>query len=111
VEKAELRGYVCASTITTINYLASKAVGARQAKQHIRGLLALLEVAPVNRAVIEGAFEASFSDFEDAVSHEAARQVNAEAIVTRNLRHFRKSSIPVYSPEGILTLLESQGHE
>jgi hypothetical protein len=94
--------------VTTIHYLAAKVVGARRARAEVARLLSLFEIAPVNRGVLEGALQAGFSDFEDAVTHEAARQVDAQAIVTRNLRDFKRSAIPVYSPGDMLAVLEAE---
>jgi hypothetical protein len=65
----------------------------------MRKLLNIFDVAPVNRHVLEGALAADFSDFEDAVIHEAACQVGVDAIVTRNQKDFKKSRLPVYSSE------------
>ena len=82
VESGTLDGYLGATTVTTIYYLAAKAVGAAAAREEIRRLLALCAIAPVNRPVLEAALELDFADFEDSVLHEAARQVGAEAVVT-----------------------------
>lgn len=105
VEAGDLTGYLCATTITTIHYLATKTIGTKQALSEIRKLLSLFEVAPVNRPVLEEALETGFTDFEDGVLHEAARQVNAQAIVTRNGDDFRKAVLPVYSPEEVIQIL------
>jgi predicted nucleic acid-binding protein len=109
VEKGSVTGYVCATTVTTVHYLAGKAVGAARAKRHIRDLLALLEVAPVNRPVIEGALHGKYHDFEDGVIAEAAHHVGATAIVTRNVRDFRVSVVPVYSPTEMVKMLRASG--
>jgi predicted nucleic acid-binding protein len=111
VERGAVTGYLCATSITTIHYLAGKGVGASDAERSIRDLLSLFEIATVNRAVLEGALEAGFRDFEDAVSHEAALRAGAEAIVTRNLGDYRKSSLPVYSPRDCLALLMRQNDD
>ena len=95
VESGEISGYTCATAATTVHYLAARVVGAKRAKAELRKLLALLEIAPVNRAVLDAALVARFADFEDAVVHEAGRQVSVQAIVTRNIRDFRHSMIPV----------------
>ena len=108
VEDGTIIGYVCATTITTVYYLASKAVGAARAQEEIKKLLNLFEVAPVNRHVLEAALVTDFNDFEDAVIHEAACHVGADAIVTRNQKDFRKSRIPVYSSEEMAKILSSQ---
>ena len=106
-ERGEVVGYVCATTITTIFYLCHKAVGRDEACQHIHVLLSMLEVAPVNRRVIEAALQAGFSDFEDAVLSQSAALVSAEVIVTRNKQDFSNSPVAVYTPEELINLLGS----
>jgi predicted nucleic acid-binding protein len=104
-ETGDLTGYLCATTVTTLHYLTAKVIGAEQASIHLRNLLALCEIAPVHRPVLEKALDAGFSDFEDAVLHEAARQVAVDAIATRNPRHFKKSLLPVYTPDELSQVL------
>jgi predicted nucleic acid-binding protein len=111
VESGEISGYLGATTITTIHYLATKAVGKKQAKEEIRKLLSILDVATVNRAVLEEAVESDIADFEDAVLCAAARQVEAQAIVTRNIGDFRGAPIPVYSPQELLAQVRAAGRE
>ncbi len=98
VERGELTGCLCATTVTTIFYLASKAVGAEAARAQLKLLLGLFEVAPVNRSVLDGALASGFADFEDAVLHEAAVLWGAECLVSRNGRDFRRARLPVYAP-------------
>ena len=104
-EQGELSGHICATAVTTIHYIARKAIGDRRAREEVRKLLTFLEPLVVNRGVLEGAFDATFRDFEDAVSHEAARQAGVECIVTRNIRDFKGSKIPVYSPSDLVRTL------
>jgi predicted nucleic acid-binding protein len=107
VEQSEIIGYSCATTITTIHYLATKALGPKAASGHIRSLLSLFVIAPVNRVVLENAFVAKFKDFEDAVLHEAALHAGAQYIITRNISDFKKAVLPVYEPQEFLNALES----
>lgn len=107
-ESGTLTGYLGATTLTTIHYLASKALGSQRSLGEVRKLMAIFEVAPVDRPVLEAAIELAFSDFEDAVLYEAARRVGAEAIVTRNGSDFSTSEIPVYSPEKLAQALGFQ---
>jgi predicted nucleic acid-binding protein len=111
VESGEISGYLCATAVTTIHYLAAKVVGTRRARAEVQKLLSLFEIAPVNRAILEAALESGFSDFEDAVAHEAARHVEAQGIVTRNLRGFKRSAVPVYAPSDLLAVLDAGGVE
>lgn len=107
VEDGTVTGYLCGTTITTVCYLAAKAVGTPRAQEEIRKLLQLFEVAPVNRHVLESALVLDFNDFEDAVIHGAAGHVGADAIVTRNQKDFKKSRLPVYSAEEMTKILTS----
>ncbi len=102
VERGKMRGSVCATTVTTIYYLATRAVGPKGAEKHLRQLLSLFEVAPVTSAVVTSALDLGFADFEDAVVHEAACACGASAIVTRNAKDFARASLPVLSPVELL---------
>ena len=105
-ERGEIQGFACATSFTTIFYLARKAVGLSDARKQVKALLSILKVAPVNQKVIEGAIESALNDFEDAVIVESARQVNARVILTRDEKDFTRTPIPAHSPESLLTLLE-----
>jgi len=98
VEGNAINGLLGATTITTLAYLAAKTVGKQQAARQIRQLLVLFEVAPVNRAVLDGALKSKAPDFEDAVLAEAALHAGAQAIITRNLRDFSHSPVRAYTP-------------
>lgn len=110
-EAGNLVAYLGATTVTTVHYLTAKLVGQERAREEIGKLLALCRVAPVNRAVLEGALLLGLADYEDAVLHEAARQVGADAIVTRDNRDFRKSLLPVLSPEECLRILGERSRD
>jgi predicted nucleic acid-binding protein len=107
VEQSEIIGFICATTITTIHYLATKALGPQAASKHIQTLLSLFVIAPVNRVVLENAAASNFSDFEDAVLHEAACHAGAKYIVTRNIDDFKNSKLPVFDPKEFISALES----
>lgn len=106
-ERGEIQGFACATTVTTIFYLVRKAAGLPEARRRIGDLLSILDVAPVNRAVLESAASSGIGDFEDAVIAESARQVGARVIVTRNEKDFAKSPVSVHSPKSLLALLDT----
>jgi len=103
VDQGKLEGVLCATTVTTLHYLATKAVGRRKAGKHVREIMAMFEVAPVDRAVLAQALELGYADHGDAVLHEAARLVGADGIVTGNRKDFAKASIPVFDPQELLS--------
>jgi len=108
VEDGSVVGYLCGTTITTVYYLTAKVVGAKKAREEVHKILALFDVAPVNRAVLESALSADFANFEDAVIHEAACHAGAEAIITRNQKDFKRARISVYIPTELARILSVQ---
>ncbi|MBI3985907.1 MAG: PIN domain-containing protein [Lentisphaerae bacterium] len=105
VEHSRIEGLLCATTITTIDYLLTQAMPRPAARLAVQKMLELFEVAPVNRAVLEEAIRSKITDFEDAVLDQAGRLARAEAIVTRNQPDFRFASLKVLGPDELLASL------
>lgn len=105
VESSKIEACLCATTVTNVHYLLARSLSADGARNALRGLLELFEIAPVNRPVIEQALQSEVVDFEDAVLEQAGRLVGAEAIITRNTKDFRKSAIKVLDPTEFLASL------
>ena len=96
---ARLKGIWQAMRITTVAYILQKAAGAARARLILSDLLSRLQVAPITDAVIRRALASPLTDFEDAVCHAAAEEVNAAVIVTCNVSDFAKSTIPAILPD------------
>lgn len=107
VARKELTGLLGGTSITTLFYLAAKAVGAAAARRHISTLLDLFEIAAVTRPVLAGALTLSFKDYEDAVLHEAAKAAGADGIVTRDPVGFSAAKLTIYAPDELLRLLRA----
>ena len=107
VDAREIEGVVCSTTVTTIHYLAGKAVGPSRASEYIRELLEPFSIACVDREILRAALGAGFSDYEDAVLYGAARAAGASAIVTRICKDFTRSTLPVLTPELLLAALHA----
>ena len=88
-------------------YLIRKSKGKKPARESIRDILSVFEIAPVDKKGLLLALELDFTDFEDAVQFAAAKQINADFIITRNIKHYRKSDIPVLTPDLFLATLDS----
>ena len=74
------------------------------AKEQIKLLLELFEVTQVDKTVLLSAMQTGFSDFEDAVLYKAAQ--HSDCIVTRNIKDFKQSKLPVYLPAELEAILE-----
>jgi len=106
VERKRIEGLLGATTVTTIHYLATRAVGASRARKYVQTLLSLFDVAPVGREALSDALLLNFRDYEDAVLHEAARHAGAVGIVTRDPKGFARGRLRVYEPYELVRMTE-----
>ena len=74
-----------------------------------RSTVTLFEIAFVDRLVIKNALKSKFTDFEVSVLHESTRHAGVEYIITRVIKHFKKSQIPAFSPIKFLSMLKTLG--
>jgi predicted nucleic acid-binding protein len=77
------------------------------AEEFIRDLLKFIEIPSTGSREMSQALALGFSDLEDAMQVSAALLFGAQVIVTRNVKHYRKSPIKVMTPSELLPLLES----
>jgi predicted nucleic acid-binding protein len=105
-ERSEIEAYLCATTMTTLDYLLSQSLPRIGVRDTLDSLLALFEIAPVNRPVIEEALKSKVTDFEDAVLEQSGRLVGAEAIVSRDVKGFRHSTLTAFDPVELLIHLK-----
>jgi predicted nucleic acid-binding protein len=106
VEESRIDAYICATTVTTINYLLIKSLPAPKARNALHKLISLFEIATVNRPVIERALESKIQDFEDAVLDEAGQMAGVDFVITRNTKDFIGSALKVFDPSEFLAQLD-----
>lgn len=104
-EVGRIEGNLCATTVTTIHYLATKALGSKAAAKEIARLLSIFRIAPATETVLKTALQTKSPDYEDAVLFEAARAAGMDGIVTRNPADFPKSGLAVYLPADVVAML------
>lgn len=97
--QGRVSGFVAAHAVTTLFYILARKVNPERARDIIAELLKTLSVAQVSEKVIRSALSSRIKDFEDAVTHFAALEERVAMIVSRNIKDFSKSDIPVVLPE------------
>ncbi len=99
VTRSQVIGYVSGHAVTNIFYILRRQVGSKAALELLSRLLQRLQIASVTDEVIRTALRSSITDFEDAVTSEAANAADVEVIVTRNVANFVDSSVPAVLSE------------
>ena len=98
----EIRLSICALSYSTIYYILRRFIGREKALQSLRELSKCVSILPVNQTVIQMALNSNFPDYEDAIQYYCARQDSTiDGIITRNLKDFKLSEIPVLSPQKV----------
>jgi predicted nucleic acid-binding protein len=101
-EHKEVKLYTSGNSITTIYYLLSKLANEKIARSLTCELMEYVHIVPVTDKILKLAFNSNFKDFEDAVQFFCALTVeDVDCIVTRNIRDYKKSSVPVLSSEQV----------
>lgn len=109
MQKGRAEGFLAGHTIPTIHYIVRENRRDRAVADAAVGkLLRIFTVVAAENAELHQALALGFPDFEDAVQVACAVKVNADWIVTRNTRDFKKSPIPCEPPGAVLAAIEAQ---
>jgi predicted nucleic acid-binding protein len=106
VEESTINGFLSADSVTTLYYLIQKVKNKKYARKHIKLLLELFEIAPVNRSILQEAIDIDFNDYEDAVVYQSAFFSNCDGIVTSNVKDYKNSKISIYNPNELLNAVK-----
>ncbi|HEY9002217.1 MAG TPA: PIN domain-containing protein [Mucilaginibacter sp.] len=71
----------------------------------LRELRSIVSLIKVGETEIDLALKSNFSDFEDAVQYYTAISAKADVIITRNIKDYKQSTIPVLTAEQFLRTL------
>ena len=107
-EQKQLDGFITPVIISNIYYLLRRTGRHEKVIEKIRQLLTITNVLQMDRLVIEKALNSEFKDLEDALQNFAAINYGGiEAIITRNVKDFKKSEIGVLTPESFVRLINT----
>ena len=99
-------GYIALHSISNIFYILRKRYSAADRRKLLLNILDLLQVADADHESVRNALQREdFSDFEDCLQDECAKQIHANYIVTRNTNDFSTSDIPAVIPDDLLKIL------
>ena len=100
-------GCITAESSTDIYYLTHRCTHSdKDTRAILTKLFILFEVVDTTGMDARKAISSEVSDYEDAVMIETAIREDADCIVTRNIKDYSKSPVPVYEPAEFLRLLE-----
>ena len=103
-DKKKINLIVSSLTFANTNYILSKMTNSTTAREVLTKFKVLVTVAALNDKIIELALnDKSFSDFEDGLQYYMAMENEADIIITRNLKDFKNSILPVITAQTYLS--------
>ena len=99
-ENKKIRLYTSSHSIATIHYLLKKYIGEKELREVLYNLLDFLTLIPIDADITKKGLRSKRKDFEDALQIICAYSIDKlDCIVTRNIKDFRESEIPVLPPD------------
>lgn len=92
-------GFFTPNSICDIHYILKKFMhDEKDVRQCLSSWLEIISLADIKPEDIRNALESDIPDYEEAVISSVAKRNNMDFIVTRNIRDFKKSSVPSVTP-------------
>jgi len=104
-EQKQITGFISASAVTDIFYIAQKKLGKKVIKEAIKKVLKIFSPATVTDNHIYQALDLEWDDFEDSVQYVVGEGLAADYIVTRNIQDFTFGSISAVTPEQFIKII------
>jgi len=104
-DNKEIKLAISSLTFANTFYLLSKALNPMKAKEILRKFKLLVKVLPMDDKIIDLSLNSDFKDFEDAVQYFTALENKLEIIITRNLKDFKLSKIPVMTANDYIIMI------
>ncbi len=99
------------SSLSFVNtyYILNDVMKLKEARSILGKFKVLVQSNPLSDKIIELALnDTKFKDFEDGIQYYSALESQCQLIVTRNLKDFINSKIPVFSPKEFIAKRKSE---
>jgi predicted nucleic acid-binding protein len=98
-DKGNVKIFVSSLTFSNLHYVLRSDNNIAESRRLLNNFRILVNVLPVDEKIIDLALQSVFKDFEDAIQYYTATQNNIPLLLTRNLKDYSASAIPVMTAE------------
>lgn len=100
--------YTSSHCIATLHYVCKKNINETDLRSIISKFLEFIIIIPVDDNILKKSAKSQHKDFEDAIQILCAHQIkNLDGIITRNLKDFSSSEIPVFPPDEAINYIKN----
>lgn len=95
-DQKKIKVSASALTIANVAYILRRQLSSEELTSILKKLLLLLNILPLDERVVNHALvNAEFADFEDCLQYYTAIDNSQNIIITRNLKDYKNSKLPV----------------
>ena len=106
-DKKHIKLSVSSLTIANTSYTLLRQINLKETKSVLRKLRLIVEILPLDDKVVGLALnDDTFTDFEDGLQYFTAIENNQGIIITRNLKDFKNSKMPVMTTRQFLETID-----
>ncbi len=108
IDQKKIRGCVSALSFSNLYYVLRKFGSRKKVISSLQELSELVDILKVDSNIIKSALISDFKDFEDSIQYFAAQEhKKIDGIITRNIKDYKDSFLPVMTPEMFLVIFEN----
>lgn len=102
-----VKGYIAVHSISNMYFILRRLYSDEERRRLILNYTKFLTVAGIeHKQIIEALTRNDFKDFEDCLQDECAKGIEANYIITRNIKDFAQSAVPAITPKQFLEIME-----
>jgi predicted nucleic acid-binding protein len=107
IDEGKIKGFVSSLSFSNLYYVLRKVGSHKKVINSLQNLSEFVDILKVDSEIIKSALFSDFKDFEDSIQYfSALENKKVGYIITRNIKDFRESSLPVMTPEIFLATFE-----
>jgi predicted nucleic acid-binding protein len=105
--RGKIKGCIAAHSIADMYYILRKDMESHRRRETLINFCEIFEVVDIDKnKLVNSLMNEDFSDFEDCLQMECAKEFCAKYIVTRNTDDYKTSEIPAITPKEYLEALK-----
>ena len=108
IDQKKIKGCVSSLSFSNLYYVLRKFGTHKKVISSLQDLSELVDILKVDSDIVKSALNLDFKDFEDSIQYFAAQEhKKVDCIITRNIKDYKDSSLPVMTPETFLVTFEN----
>lgn len=108
IDQKKIKGCVSSLSFSNLYYVLRKFSTHKRIINSLQELSELVDILKVDSEIIKSALFSDFKDFEDSIQYFTVQDYKKiDCIITRNIKDYKDTSLPVMTPETFLAALEN----